>query len=60
MSERDLDKFIEKVSQLQRMVKSLDEDPERRKLLTKCETHDQVIALAREWGYEIGNRWGES
>ena len=59
MAEEDLQKFLYKVRQLQKMVDSLDEVDGRRDLLVKCENHYQVVALAKSWGYEIGNRWGE-
>ena len=28
--------------------------------LIECKTHKQVVELAREWGFEIGRRWGEN
>ena len=59
MSEQDLDKFIKKVNELNKLITSLDEIPGRRDLLSACETHDQVIQLTNSWGYQIGRRWGE-
>jgi len=59
MAEKDLKRFIEKVENLQKMVDSLRKVPGRRELLTACEDHNQVVRLARSWGYEIGRRWGE-
>ena len=59
MSKQDLTKFIRKVEQLNDMVESLKHNPKRKELLTACETHDDVVKLAREWGYEIGRRWGD-
>ena len=59
MAKQDLQKFLDKVQQLQQMVQSLDEVPGRKKLLEACENHDQVIHLAKSWGFEIGRRWGE-
>ncbi len=59
MAEQDLEKFIEKVETLVKMVESLESLPERREALTACNNHDEVVELARTWGYEIGRRWGD-
>ncbi len=59
MAEVDLQRFLEKVKHLQMMVKSLDDVPNRREVLASCTDHNQVVELARSWGYEIGRRWGE-
>ena len=58
MSEEDLRKFILKVETLRHLVNSLDELPERRKQLSSCRTHQEVVDLASSWGYEIGRQWG--
>ena len=60
MSKNDLENFLEKVSQLNKLVESLEEVPERKDLLSACNNHDEVVSLAKSWGYEIGRRWGES
>ncbi len=59
MSEQELKRFIEKVEQLKKMLASLEKNPERRAQLASCNHHDQVVKLAKSWGYEIGRRWGE-
>tara|TARA_B100001250_G_C19512976_1_gene662534 strand:+ start:475 stop:657 length:183 start_codon:yes stop_codon:yes gene_type:complete len=59
MAEKDLRKFLKKVDELQKLVSSLDSFPERREKLSACANHDQVVSLAKEWGYEIGRRWGD-
>ncbi len=59
MALKDLERFLGKVEQLQQMVSSLDQFPGRRELLSSCSDHNQVVQLARSWGYEIGQRWGE-
>ena len=59
MSERELSLFIKKVSQLKELVDSLETNPKRRRLLAACESHDEVVHLAKAWGYEIARRWGE-
>ena len=60
MAELDLMRFLDKVSQLQQLVDSLAREPYRREQLAECSNHNQVVLLARSWGYEIGRRWGES
>ena len=59
MSEKDLKGFLLKVSQLNKMIASLGEVPGRRELLVSCKSHDEVVELAKSWGYEIDKRWGE-
>ncbi len=59
MAEEELKLFIQKVEQLCSMVNSLDEYPERRILLASCKKHQEVVDLAKSWGYEIGRRWGD-
>ena len=60
MSESDLLRFLDKVDQLQQLVRSLDCDSRRRQALSACSDHNQVVALARDWGFDIGRRWGET
>ena len=59
MAEDDLIRFLDKVQQLQKLVESLKHEPERRKRLADCDDHNAVVELARQWGFEIGRRWGE-
>ena len=59
MSKRDLQLFLDKVKQLQEMVRSLEEEPSRKALLEECTNHNQVVELAKKWGFQIGRRWGE-
>tara|TARA_Y100001968_G_C19243400_1_gene660635 strand:- start:176 stop:361 length:186 start_codon:yes stop_codon:yes gene_type:complete len=59
MAEKDLKRFIKKVEQLNSMINSIENDPKRRTQLVSCSNHQQVVALAKSWGFEIGNRWGE-
>tara|TARA_Y100001968_G_C18959604_1_gene527032 strand:+ start:431 stop:610 length:180 start_codon:yes stop_codon:yes gene_type:complete len=59
MSEKDLEKFIEKIAQLNEMIASIENKPERRKQLSNCSSHKEVIALSKEWGFNIDKRWGE-
>ena len=59
MAEVDLAKFIRKVESLNRLISSLDDLPERRDELAACESHDEVVTLAKSWGFDIGRRWGD-
>lgn len=59
MAEAQLRQFLEKVRQLNAFVALSEADPDLRKELRDCEHHDQVVALARRCGFEIGRRWGE-
>ena len=59
MSNKELESFIKKVKQLGEMVDSLDNVEGRRALLASCKSHNEVVDLAKSWGYEIGRRWGE-
>ena len=59
MSKEDLQKFINKVTQLNALLNSLEKVPGRKAQLEACDNHDQVVNLAKDWGFEIGKRWGE-
>ena len=59
MTQEDFDKFLNKVSQLQALVKSVEENKTRREQLKSCSTHYEVVELAKSWGFDIGKRWGE-
>ena len=59
MSKEDLKNFIIKVNQLNDLIESLETIPGRKSLLEACDHHDQVVALAKDWGFDIGKRWGE-
>ena len=60
MAEHDLIRFLDKVGQLQALVKSLEHDQLRRDQLASCSSHNQVVAMAQAWGFDIGRRWGEA
>ncbi len=59
MKKTELTKFLEKIKELNALVASLDINPNRRKELESCKTHEEVVALASSWGFDIGRRWGE-
>tara|TARA_Y100001968_G_scaffold330251_1_gene381560 strand:- start:2523 stop:2705 length:183 start_codon:yes stop_codon:yes gene_type:complete len=60
MSKNDYEKFIYKIDQLNKLVELINNDPEKYKLVIRCRSHDEIVKLAKQWGYEIGRRWGES
>jgi cupin 2 domain-containing protein len=51
MAEHDLIRFLDKVGQLQALVKSLDADPERRDQLAACSSHNQVVGYCQRLGF---------
>ena len=60
MSKNDYEKFLFKIDQLNQLVELIKNSPEKYQLIISCKTHDDVVELAKQWGYEIGKRWGES
>ena len=60
MSKKDYEKFLYKIDQLNQLVKLINNSPEKYQLFISCKTHEDVVELAKRWGYEIGKRWGES
>tara|TARA_B100000965_G_scaffold324518_1_gene286490 strand:- start:498 stop:680 length:183 start_codon:yes stop_codon:yes gene_type:complete len=60
MSKKDYERFLFKINQLNQLVELINNSPEKYKLFTNCRTHDEVVDLAKDWGYEIGKRWGDS
>jgi len=59
MTVKNYEGFRYKVDQLNKLVKLINDSPEKYQLIIKCNTHKEVVALAKQWGYEIGKRWGE-
>jgi len=59
MTVKNYEGFRYKVDQLNKLVKLINDSPEKYQLIIKCNTHQEVVALAKQWGYEIGKRWGE-
>ena len=60
MAKKDFERFLHKIDQLNQLVESVNNSPEKYRLIINCETHKDVVELAKQWGYEIGKRWGES
>ena len=59
MSKKDYERFLLKIEQLNKLVKSLNDSPEKYQLFINCKTHSEVVELAEKWGFEIGKQWGE-
>ena len=59
MSKKDYEKFIYKIDQLNKLIELIDNSPDKYQLIINCKTHNDVVELAKKWGYEIGMRWGE-
>ena len=59
MTKEDLEKFINKINQLNKILLLIEKSTERREELSKCSNHEEVIKLTKSWGFEIGKRWGE-
>ena len=59
MTKKDYEKFLFKIDQLNQLVQLINESPDKYKLIIRCKTHQDVVELAKKWGYEIGKRWGE-
>ncbi len=60
MTIKDYNRFLNKIDQLNKLVELINNSEEKYELFISCQTHDDVVDLARKWGYEIGNRWGDS
>ena len=60
MSKKDYERFLNKIDQLNQLVQLINESPDKYQLIISCKTHEDVVELAKNWGYEIGKRWGES
>ena len=59
MSDKDLKKFLKKIEQLNLIAQLVKENPQKRRELSRCKNHEEVINLTTKWGYEISKRWGE-
>ncbi len=60
VAEEQLQRFLAKVGDLNRLVALAEADPALRRRLRDCSSHDEVVALAAGLGLEIGRRWGET
>ena len=59
MTVKDYEGFRYKVDQLNKLVELINDSPEKYQLIIKCKTHEEVVTLAKQWGFDIGKRWGE-
>ena len=59
MSKKDYERFLFKIDQLNQLVELINNSPEKYKLFISSKTHKDVVELAKQWGFEIGTRWGE-
>ena len=59
MTKKDYKIFLHKIDQLNQLVELINNSPEKYQLIINCKTHEDVVQLAKQWGYEIGRRWGE-
>tara|TARA_Y100001968_G_scaffold110336_1_gene99883 strand:- start:260 stop:439 length:180 start_codon:yes stop_codon:yes gene_type:complete len=59
MTQRNYEQFLYKIDQLNKLVELINKSPEKYQLFIDCKTHQEIVALANKWGYEIGKRWGE-
>ena len=60
MSKKDLEKFIDKIEQLNKILLLIEQNTDKKDELCKCSNHEEVIKLTKSWGFEIGKRWGET
>ena len=59
MPEKDLINFLKKIEQLNKISELIEKNPIKKKELSDCKNHEEVICLTSKWGFEIGKRWGE-
>ena len=59
VAEKDLYNFLKKIEQLNKISELIKNNPIKKKELSDCVNHDEVILLTSKWGFEIGKRWGE-
>ena len=59
MTDKDLNNFLRKIEQLNQIVVLINKNPNKKKMLSNCKNHEEVINLTSKWGFEIDKRWGE-
>ena len=59
MPEKDLINFLKKIEQLNKITELIEKNPIKKKELSDCQNHEDVINLTSKWGFEIGKRSGE-
>ena len=59
MAKKDLIHFLKKIEQLNKISEIIENNPIKKKELSDCKNHEEVIILTSKWGFEISKRWGE-
>ena len=59
MAEKDLINFLKKIKQLNKLSELIKNNPIKKKELSNCKNHEEVIILTSKWGFKISKRWGE-
>ena len=59
MAEKDLINFLKKIEQLNKISELIENNPVKKKELSDCKNHEEVIRLTSKWGFKISKRWGE-
>ena len=59
MALKDLEKFLNKINQLNQIAELINNSPKKKEELVQCKNHNEVILLTKSWGFDIGKRWGE-
>ena len=54
MPEKDLINFLKKIEQLNKITELIEKNPIKKKELSDCKNHEEVICLTSKWGFEIG------
>ena len=60
MAEKDLNNFLKKIDQLKKISELIRKNPDKKKELSECINHEEVINLTSKWGFDIGKRWGKN
>ena len=60
MAEKDLKIFLKKIENLNKISEIIKNNPIKKKELSDCKNHEEVIRLTSKWGFEISKRWGEN
>ena len=59
MAKKDLLNFLKKIEELNKIKDLIEKNPVKKRELSDCKDHEEVISLTSKWGFEISKRWGE-
>ena len=59
MTSDNLNKFLNKIEQLNLIKELIENCPKKKEALKNCKDHEEVIKLTSNWGFDISKRWGE-